>query len=708
MKVRKKVFTVLLSVGLMLSFGLTSSAEQLRSTDSFTHQDTRNGKQISVAMPDVYRPIGTVDASSLSLKEGYGPISDIACDEQGHCFVLSEDGVIVEFDENFQFVSYRTALDVAGKEMDFAGARGIYVREDELYIADTMNARVLCLRGNQVIKEIVLPESSLIPSDFVFSPTKVAKDSKGYIYVISEGSYYGAVMYSPQGVFLGFYGANTVKGGVLSTLETIWDSLTRNDIKRAKTVKTLPFQFVDICIDKNDFVYTCTGITSQSNASGQIRMLSPGGTNILFRRQYNGVRTGASSFVFGETDQVKRLNKKIVQDFENVQVDKNGFLYALDSTYGLIYVYDTDCNLLTAFGGGRGTGTQTGVFASATALAVCKDRVYVADSQYNNVTVFSLTEFGYSLLSAQRKTLDAAYAESRSDWEYVLKRDAYNQLAMRGMAKISYINGDYENALRYAEEGLDYVIYGQALSILQTKWITRNFTWLFCGVILITALIVTVVIYKKKKGLRLIQNHKIKVFLGGFIHPFEAYSAVRYQNMGSVKITIGMMAAFFVSSVLAAICSNFRYTSFDEASFSSLFQILKTIGLILLWSLANWGISVLLQGIGKFKHVLIVTSYSVLPLVICNFVSVPLSYLITSPTSTLMSGLNLVAMIWTGIVLTIGLMQVHNFTFPRFAASVAGGLFFMVLILLVAFIFGILITQLGGFVITILMEAIYR
>lgn len=708
MKVRKKVFTVLLSVGLMLSFGLTSSAEQLRSTDSFTHQDTRNGKQISVAMPDVYRPIGTVDASSLSLKEGYGTISDIACDEQGHCFVLSEDGVIVEFDENFQFVSYRTALDVAGKEMDFAGARGIYVREDELYIADTMNARVLCLRGNQVIKEIVLPESSLIPSDFVFSPTKVAKDSKGYIYVISEGSYYGAVMYSPQGVFLGFYGANTVKGGVLSTLETIWDSLTRNDIKRAKTVKALPFQFVDICIDKNDFVYTCTGITSQSNASGQIRMLSPGGTNILFRRQYNGVRTGASSFVFGETDQVKRLNKKIVQDFENVQVDKNGFLYALDSTYGLIYVYDTDCNLLTAFGGGRGTGTQTGVFASATALAVCKDRVYVADSQYNNVTVFTLTEFGYSLLSAQRKTLDAAYAESRSDWEYVLKRDAYNQLAMRGMAKISYINGDYENALRYAEEGLDYVIYGQALSILQTKWITRNFTWLFCGVILITALIVTVVIYKKKKGLRLIQNHKIKVFLGGFIHPFEAYSAVRYQNMGSVKITIGMMAAFFVSSVLAAICSNFRYTSFDEASFSSLFQILKTIGLILLWSLANWGISVLLQGIGKFKHVLIVTSYSVLPLVICNFVSVPLSYLITSPTSTLMSGLNLVAMIWTGIVLTIGLMQVHNFTFPRFAASVAGGLFFMVLILLVAFIFGILITQLGGFVITILMEAIYR
>ena len=106
-----------------------------------------------------------------------------------------------------------------------------------------MNSRVVCFKDNKALKEIVMPESALIPSDFVFSPTKVEKDSKGYLYVISEGSYYGAVMYDPDGEFAGFYGANTVSAGVLSTLGYIWDTLTSNDTKRAKKVKTLPFQF---------------------------------------------------------------------------------------------------------------------------------------------------------------------------------------------------------------------------------------------------------------------------------------------------------------------------------------------------------------------------------------------------------------------------------------------------------------------------------
>ena len=708
MKKIKKLTALIFSAVLLLNACITVSAEQIRVTDSFTHQDTGSGTQVSVAMPDAFTVETVVGARSLGLEESYGTITDIDCDEKGNCFILSEDGIIVEFDKNYNFVKYHTPLDSSGKAYDFYGAKGIYVTDGEVYIADTMNSRVVCFKDDKLVKEIVMPESSLIPSDFVFSPTKVEKDSKGYIYVISEGSYYGAVMYDPDGEFTGFYGANTVSASVLSTLGYIWDTLTSNDVKRAKKVKTLPFQFVDICIDNNDFVYTCTGITSDTNSSGQIRMLSPGGSNILYRRQHNGKRVGSSSFIFGETDYAKRLNKKLNQDFESIQVDKNGFIYALDLTYGLIYVYDADCNLLTAFGGGRGTGKQNGVFSSPISLAVCENRVYVADSLENSVTVFSLTDFGNDLFSAQKKTLESKYSESEELWLEVLKKDAHNQLALRGMAKVSYIKGNYEKALEYSKEGLDYVIYGQALKMLQNDFINNNFTWLFLGSITVIALIIFLIIYKKKKKIRLIKNQKVKTFFNGFLHPFDAYNAIRYKDEGSLKIALVMTALYFISSVLSVLCSNFRYTSFDESTFSSAFQLIKSVGLIILWSLANWGISVLLQGIGKFKHVFIVTAYSVLPIVVYNFISIPISYLITAPTSTLMDGMSVVAMLWTGIVLTIGLMIIHNFTFPRFLVSVVIGLFFMLLIVLIVFIFGILITQLWGFVVTIFMEVIYR
>lgn len=710
MEIFKKVSIFIISVLLIIVEGIGVSAEQIRSSDSFTHQDIAGGSQITVAMPDVFTVKTVIDARTLGIGRSYGTIVDIHCDEMGNCYILSEEGEIIEFDNNFNFVKYHTAIDTDGESIEFAGAQGIFATGNEIYVADTLNGRVICFEkdSNKLIKEIVVPDSALIPSGFVFSPTKLEKSSKGYIYVISEGSYYGALLYSPEGEFLGFYGANTVNGGVLSTLQYVWDSITSNDTKRAKKVKKLPYQFVDIFIDQDDFVYTCTGLTSSSNATGQLRMLSPGGTNILYKRQYNGGVSDSSSFSFGEKGNEKRNNKQIKQNFASIQVDENGFIYALDRTYGLIYVYDTDCNLITAFGGGRTTATQKGLFTSAKSLALNNGNVYVADSLNNNVTVFSLTDFGKVLLPAQKKMLDAKYTECEHLWKQVLENDANNRLALKAMAKIHYLNGDYDSARSYAKASMDYAIYAQSLKQVQTEFIKSNFTWIFFAGILFVAVLIAAIVYIKKKKIKFLKTKKFKTFLNGFIHPFDAYNSIRYEDMGSLKIAITLTFLFLVSSLMSVLFSDFRFTSFNSLTFNALFVVVRTVGLILLWSVANWGVSVLLQGIGKLKHVFITTAYSTLPIIVCNFITIPLSYLITSPSSTIISGLNLIAMIWTGVVLTIGLMVVHNFMFPRFVVSVVAGLFFMFLIVFVLFIFGILITQFGSFAFTIFMEFIYR
>ena len=708
MKSVKRIFALMICLILIFSLGFSVSARQVRSVDSFTHNDTGSGNQVTVAMPDVFEVETVVDARSLGIKSSLGSIIDIDINETGDCFVLNEDGEIFEFDKNNKFVSNHIILDKSGKPVDFAGARGITAKKNELFIADTLNGRVLLSKNDKVAKEIKLPSSELIPSDFVFSPSKVERDSKNYLYVISEGSYYGAVMYDPEYNFVGFYGANSVKASVSTTLAYIWDTLTSNDVKRAKKIKNLPFQFVDFCIDKNDFLYTCTGLTAKGSSGGQIRMLSPGGTNILYRRAYNGVRSSSSSFGFGETEYAKRLNQKISQDFESIQVDDYGFIYALDVKYGLIYVYDTDCNLLTAFGGGRANATQNGLFNVATSLAVYDEKVYVSDSQNCSVTVFKLTKFGKTLLQAQNKTLKSKYKESEKLWQSVLETDADNQLAYRGMAKVAYKNGDYKATLKYAKKGLDYSVYGQALKMVTAEYFNNNFTWLFIVSIALIALIVFAVIYLKKKKISLVKRNEMKTMLSCYFHPFDAFNKVRYENQGSVRIAVVLTVLFFVTGVINTIHCNFRYTNFDNSTYSSLFQLVKSIGLVLTWSLANWGISVLLQGIGKFKHVFIVTAYATLPIIIYNIVSIPISYLITSPASALISGLNLVATVWAGIVICVGCMVVHGFSFPRFLVSVAVGLFFMFLILFVIFVFGILITQLWSFLVTFFMEIIYR
>lgn len=689
----------------VLSGSLSVSAITDGATESFTHKDGV-GSQIVETMSDVFTPDFVFDARKLELSDSIEKITDICNDSDGNLYILCEEGKIIVTDVNGKYISDYLIFDLEGNELDFSGSKGISFSNGEIMVADTLHNRVICSKNGKAVGFLEIPKNGLIPSDFSFAPTKVQRDGKGYSYVISEGSYYGAVMYDPNGEFSGFYGANTVKSTVLTTLSNIWDSLTQNDIKRAKKVKVLPYQFIDISISDSDFIYTCTGQTSDE--SGQLKMLSPGGTNILYKKQYNGSYISASSFSFGEENYAKRLNKKISQNFGSIDVDGNNFIYALDRTYGLIYVYDSECNLLTCFGGGRGLGSRNGVFTSTTSLSVFDNYVFVADDQNNNITRFSVTYFGENLLKAQKLTLDSNYKDAEPYWNNVLKIDARNNLAIRGLAKNDLVSGNYKEALKKAKNCSDYSIYGQALKNQINDFLVENFVWLTALALLFVVSIVFLIVYKKRKDIKIIKNEKISLLFKSFAHPFDTFNAVRYKDMGSIKISIVLLVLFYLSSVLSVLLCNFRFSSFDEQTYNSIFQLFQTVGLAVLFSVANWGISVLMQGIGKFKHVFIVVSYSVLPIIVFNLIIIPLSFIITSPASPLINGLRIVAYIMTGIVICVGLMKVHDIAFPRFVATILISGFFMFLIVFVLFVFCILASQLWSFIATLFIEAIYR
>ncbi|MDR1891699.1 MAG: YIP1 family protein [Oscillospiraceae bacterium] len=692
----KKICVSVLCVLLIAAFTTAASAADSAPTDTFTHWDLSGGRK-TVSMRPVYEAVHSVTARSLGLKEDIGLIKDMDCDEKGNTYLLTDGGRIVRFDSEFRFLGDYEIKDEGGAAVDFSGAGGFCVySQTEIYIADTKNARVLRCENGVVKRDISLPESALIPSDFTFKPSGVAKDGKDYLYVISEGSYYGAVLYDPDGEFAGFYGANTVKGNMLTSFSALWDRLTMNDAKRSKTKKALPYQFTDICIDEKGFVYTCTGKNVSEN-TGQIRMLSPGGTNIL---------PGAESLNFGEQELVKRLNVRKEQNFGGITADGRGFIYALDKTYGLIYIYDSSSNMIAAFGGGSGLGRQTGVFSSASALALSGSRLMVADSLKSSVTVFERTDYGETLLAAQEMTLASDYINAQPLWERVREYDVQNRLALGGLAKAAAAQGNYRAAMGYAKAAGDGAAYGEALQRVQSIFISKYFVWLFLAAVLLLSGLTAFIILTKKRQIILIKNAKLRTAVAGMVHPFRSFNDIKYRQMGSLGIAAALTSLYFLTSAAATNWSDFRFTAFDASTYNSLFQIVQTVGLILLWSVANWGISTLQEGKGKLKEVYTVTAYSVLPLILFNVISTPLTHLIVSPNGSLISGLNTLSLIFTGIMLTVGLMVIHDFSFPRFLFTAVVTVLFMLLIIFVLFMAGILLTYFWNFAWNVLMEAL--
>ena len=664
-------------------------------TDTFTH----HGNKTAATRP-VYEAVGTVTMRSLGLTEDAGVIEDIGCDEKGNTYLLTDAGRLLCFDAGLRLIHDYEVINETGAKVNISGARGLYIHSaSEIYIADAKNARVLQLTpvsdtGLSVVKEITLPKSALIPSDFVFKPVRVVRDGEGFLYVLSEGSYYGAVLYDPDGNFSGFFGANTVKGNILSTLSYFWDRLTMNDVMRGKIRKQLPYQFSDIAIDSSGFVYTATGVNADSS-TGQIRMLSPGGASIL---------AGAESTNFGESDRAQRLGKTVQQNFTGVGADGEGFIYALDKAFGLIYIYDTSGNILAAFGGGMGQGRQEGIFSSASSIAITGRRLMVSDSLRGSVTVFERTEFGELLMEAQRRTLAADYMGAKPLWESVLAQDSLNRMALTGLAKAAFMEEKYVLSASLAKRGGDGATYSQAREKLQNIFISANFLWLFPLILLMTGAIVALLIVTAKRKAVLIPHPGLRTLARGMIHPFQSFGDIKYKKMGSMRIALILTVLFYLSSAAATIWSDFRFTNYDTATYNSLFQIVQTAGLVALWSVANWGISTLQEGKGRLKEVFTVSAYATLPLILYNLISTPLTHILAAGGETFLSGLHTLALIFTGVMLTVGLMVIHDFSFPRFLFSAFITVLFMILVIFVLFMLGILLTQFWSFMVKAVLE----
>lgn len=220
------------------------------------------------------------------------------------------------------------------------------------------------------------------------------------------------------------------------------------------------------------------------------------------------------------------------------------------------------------------------------------------------------------------------------------------------------------------------------------------------------AVVVALILISVKRQLVLIPHIKVRTMTQGMFHPFRSFRAIKEQGLGSLLIAGIMTALFFLSSAAATIWSDFRYTDYDTETYNALFQLLRTVGLILLWSVANWAVSTLMEGKGRLKEVFIVTSYSTLPVILYNVLSIPLTHLVSSSNSALIAGFETVSLLFVGIMLCIGLMITHDFSFPRFLFSAVVTVLFMILGIFVLFMFAILLSQFWSFLANAVLELI--
>ncbi len=706
-----KKYLVLLMVFVLAALMVlpTVSAAEANAIPYNTYAYWQKGaEREAVEIRDVFEVIDKVNGHDLGI-EAFSMPTDVDCDKDGNLYILDGDNSrVVVVDSQMKLLRVINSPVQNGEEINFSGATGIYLKEDNtIYVADTNGQRIIVFNPDGSLKQLIgLPDASVIPDDFNYAPIKVLTDSRDYIYVLSSGSYYGALVFSDQGEFLGFYGANSVKATVVDIFGKLWDRLTQTEAKRANSQQKLPYQFISMDIDKNGFIYTLTGLTDSiwDVGTGQIRQLNPAGINIL--KDNEGQGSDGLNFA-DESDYRNDMGHPIMTSFKKLCVDDDGFVYAIDTTYGHIFVYDNKCNSFAVFGGGYGAGIQNGTFVRPESIAVHGDMIYVLDSLDASVTSFKLTDYGKLYKNAQVLTLEGKYNDSVALWEEVLKQDKNNLLAYRGLSKAALLNEDYDAALEYSKIGFSQSDYAVAFEQIRGDFISKNVWWmLLIGAALIGAVVWYLI--KSKNAEKKLSTNSVVFALNSVIHPFDTFYRLKNKGEGSVVVAVGALVLFYVSKVLCDIYSGFSFKIFEPAEYNSFETLLGTVGVAVLFVIVNWGVCVLAEGKGKLKEIFMVTCFALIPEILGSVLSLVLTNILIPEEAAILTVITVVCHILAAIVLCVGIMAVQEYDFFKFLTTSILTVLGMLLVVFIIFMLFILFQQLFDFIGSVFTEIFYR
>lgn len=682
------------------------SAEEI-SNVPYTNYTYWKGYFNKTAVPTkaVYEAVKKLDASNPGVG-AFNEVNHLYSDGEFLYIMDSGNGRILKLDRDYRATEIITSVTYNGENLEFKGAKGLFIKDGELFLADTENKRVLCVKNGEVFKIIEKPESTAIPADYSFAPTRIIRDDNNYLYVLCDGSYYGAMVFDDKYNFVGFFGANNVKTTVFGAIKNMVTSLFETEEKHNASVQMLPYQIKDMCIDSSGFICAVNG-----EEAGQIRRLGTDGSNIL-KVTENYSSLSADSFNFGDypnyyTDTTSKYGNQVMQSFSAIACNDE-FIYCVDSTFGKIFIYDQKGQLISVFGGGMSNGNQIGTFTSPNTLAVFGNDLVVSDFAANTITVFRRTDYGETLMKADTLTNKGEFAAAKPLWETVNAQDKNCQLAYSGLANAYLEAGDYKNALSFARQGFDRVAYADAFKYVRNDFLSKNFLLIAIVTVLLIGGAITFLIISRKKDIRIIKNDKWRTALTFMFHPLESLRLIREKEMASPLAATVLLLVFYVAGVVCNLNSGFMYGIVNKDSYNSLFILIGSVGVVLIWVVMNWIVCMLAEGKATFKEVYCTACYSLMPKTVYYLLFTVLSYIVIPSSNNGFGVLSSICTIYMMILLLVSMMNVQEYTFSKALGMAIVSVIGMAIGAFVIFVVLTLGQDLIGFVVGIIKEIILR
>lgn len=199
-------------------------------------------------------------------------------------------------------------------------------------------------------------------------------------------------------------------------------------------------------------------------------------------------------------------------------------------------------------------------------------------------------------------------------------------------------------------------------------------------------------------------GRELKYGLHVIFHPFDGFWDLKREHRGSLSAALTFVVLTIIAMTFEKQFTGFLFNSVRLKDINVVVDIL-TVGMVyVLWCVANWCLTSLMDGEGKMKDIFIAMGYALIPIILIRFPLILVSKAITAEEGVFYQVFTNISYIWTGILVFFGTMVTHQYSFKKTVVTCVGTVLGMAIIMFIGLLFFNVIQQMITFVITIYKE----
>ncbi len=566
---------------------------------------------------------------------------------------------------------------------------GIHVADGHIYIADRGAQKVWIYSMDfQLERYIEKPTEAIFGANTNFVPVKLITDARGNLYVVSEGSTAGLMQFNPQGDFLGYFGSNSTN----NTFKMILQRTFFTEEQLNKLFKNTPPSVTNVGIDSQGLIYT---VTSGESITEPIKKLSISGLNLF-------------------DDMV------VAGSYVDVDVDGDGNTFSV-TTEGTIYEYDSNGNLLFAFGGRDSDRERVGILREPAAIEVTDDgQLYVLDRGMGCIVHYEATEFARTVHEGIAMYNDGLYAESQETWEEIRKMNSSFVMAYEALAQADYKNQNYASALSNYRIAENKEGYSQTYWVYRNEWLQNN---LGLTVVIIIALCIVWgvirAIDRRKHILDPVRRVKKKIlnvrlisqicFVGKMMKkPSDAYYEMKFKGRASIASATVLYIWLIILQFTDIYVVSYLFNTSNPWRISLFSEIMWVVAPVFLFIACNYLVSTITEGEGKVRDLYCGTIYALTPYLVFALPLQILTHALTLNEGFIYQFAMFAVIAWCVVLFVMMIKEIHDYSLSKTFKNLAVTAFTIALFLLAGFILWLLYGQLRDFIISLIQEVAAR